>query len=803
MIQRSIKLQIMIASGIIFSLVATFTLTHFHYKDMEMELHNLQNAISDSKVNLLKIRRHEKDFMSRVDPKYVENLHADIAALKSKVHNIQAYFNEYDFNNNYSTSELNKDINAYQATFDQLAQQKIFIEGTNKTGLIEKLKNSWFNLSKRSIESGSTEVMKELLTLQESMYYFLRTFSSESLQNVHNGIFKVSTKIPSGHEEVQSALEEYRNIFLDLQNAYQILGYTHHTGLHGELRRNIHSFERSLNILHNEVPQIINSKLESIDHDSHLSLGILAIALAITLGFSTWSITRLERRMKRSESLATTSNKAKSAFLANMSHEIRTPLNGIIGMAQIIADTRLTPNQREYLHAIDTSSQTLLMLINDILDLSKIESGHLEITPYPSHVRDAIFDTASMISGKVKEQDLSLYIDIDAQLPHEVKMDEHRLRQILMNLVSNAVKFTQSGSVTLQVKAKLDQGQAWLTFSVIDTGIGIDKAKQDSIFEPFQQEDASITRQFGGTGLGLSISSQLVSMMGGELKLNSVKDQGSEFYFTLPTEIIKQVPSKTHIAEHISIIGEENLITLSLKQNLAFYGVNTITILQDLHHLVQSNIVFLLHDEHSNTHQILEQLHHLAGTTPVIIIQDFATLDIDFKDQVDGFIKFPILGSRLITCMEQSKEAMHERRLHDGKSADDKQAIQIEIIKERVLIVEDNRVNQQVVSLFLKKGNYEYDIANNGLEALTKIQQGAKYQLMLMDCMMPEMDGFTATKEIRKYERDNSLPATPIVALTASVLDQDIKKCFDVGMDDYLAKPLKKEKLYEMVKKYY
>ena len=279
---------------------------------------------------------------------------------------------------------------------------------------------------------------------------------------------------------------------------------------------------------------------------------------------------------EQSKERAINASKAKSSFLANMSHEIRTPLNGVIGISEILSDTALTATQRDYVDTIETSSQLLLTLINDILDFSKIESGMLVITPHSTNVRESIYDIASIVSPKAKEKRIDLQVSISPNTPYCVMVDDHRLRQIIMNFVSNAVKFTDSGRVELAVTTtQIESSQATIEFSVQDSGIGIDEQQQKNIFEPFAQEDDSTTRQFGGTGLGLAISTQLVELMGGRIQLDSKKGQGSRFYFTLSLPIAQQNVDARNpsMFSQLYLVCEDNKRAHIIREAMSFYHI--------------------------------------------------------------------------------------------------------------------------------------------------------------------------------------------------------------------------------------
>ena len=542
--------------------------------------------------------------------------------------------------------------------------------------------------------------------------------------------------------------------------------------------------------------------------------------------------TELQETMKVAES----AERAKSEFLANMSHEIRTPMNGVMGMAELLASTELDTKQKMFTDVIVKSGASLLTIINDILDFSKIDAGQMELDPVPFNLAEAVEDVATLVSSKVAEKDLELIVRVDPSLPKMMVGDVGRLRQIVTNLLGNAVKFTEKGHVFVNIEGKIDnkndQDVASLKFSIEDTGIGIPQEQCKQVFQKFSQVDTSATRKHEGTGLGLSISSSLVKLMDGEIGVESKVGQGSTFWFTveLPThgeEEQQQVVPGDMTGARVLVIDDNQVNRSILAEQMAawkFDGASTSSGKQGLEVMravvankLSLDLVILDYQmpEMSGA-EVLEAMRAdpALADIPVVMLTSVDSSQTNqrlLKLGAEANLTKPTRSSMLLETMLQviaNKRADVKTRSINNLTArptvdaDDiklptdqpKQVMKPESEGLDILVAEDNEVNQIVFRQILEETGLSFQIVDNGRLALAAYK-AQKPRLVLMDVSMPEMNGKEATTAIRLYERETNIARTPIVGVTAHALKGDMEACIDAGMDDYLSKPVSPNKL--------
>jgi len=543
------------------------------------------------------------------------------------------------------------------------------------------------------------------------------------------------------------------------------------------------------------------------------------------------TLQKLAGENKIQQQKAEVANRSKSQFLANMSHEIRTPINGVLGMLALLSDTELNQNQRHFSNLAKVSAETLLHLINDILDFSKIEAGKLDIEKIEFNLSDCIVETIQMMAIKAQQKGIEVIIDTTDLIQSFVIGDPSRLKQIITNLLSNAIKFTECGEICITVTTKEENSKlVKLTVVVADSGTGIPADKCADLFNAFTQADTSTTREYGGTGLGLTIVKQLCQLMGGDIKVDSQLGLGSDFTFHLNLGVSKKsiMPCKDFTQKPVLLIDCNDVSSKNISKQLQLWGLNVVikTVADKVITLcekIKGNDYSVIILDSNLDKLILERLANLllfnkgvkSKLVPIILLtpmENLSTTEIGmfnrFIDEEDTYqITKPISATMLYQSLTSAFSiASNELEQLDllplpleCQGVDNKGKI---YQQARILLVEDNRINQEVALGLLRKIGYSADVAINGARALELILQrqfSEPYQLILMDCQMPEMDGYQATVAIRSHDIYQGVNKVNIIAMTANTMSGDQKKCLDSGMNDYLAKPINPQLLAEKV----
>lgn len=558
-------------------------------------------------------------------------------------------------------------------------------------------------------------------------------------------------------------------------------------------------------------------------YESRVYLIVILFAIFVIISIILWMVhTRkkmfdLTTKSQLMEQVAVKANKAKGEFLANMSHEIRTPMSAIIGLSTLLDSTELSTRQRDYNHKLKSSAVNLLGIIENILDYSKIDAKKMSVERIKFDLNDVLYNLSNVVSLKAMEKDIEFLYSLELNLPKKFIGDQLRIGQVLVNIVTNAIKFTEKGQVLLRIEREIKDGKSYLSFKVTDSGIGLSTKQQEEILDPFTQADSSFTRKYGGTGLGLTITNRLIKLMGGELHISSTENVGSTFSFALPLKSVEEDNEPLNIPKNLSnlkvMIVDDNKISLGILEEICdSFGFKTLSASSPL------EIINVLEQKKFVPNIIIIDyiMPEINGIELAAKLRDLKLVEnIQIMLMVSAFGKESIVNDALEAgIVEFLDKPINSKGFYNviyglynkAKSKKNSRHItknRVNLVKPgtNIILAEDNKINQQIVYELLVREGFDVTIANDGLEVINFLEVDEfDYQLILMDIQMPNLNGRDATIKIRNTK--NKYKNIPIVAMTAHALKIEREKSLEAGMNDFLTKPLEISKLFNVLSKY-
>ena len=793
----------------------------FVIKKYEKATHLVSNLIENDNINAQKIDSHVR----------IDDTPA-LDALNTLMQQISIEHNEDAINIERSLSKLNKmavtslwffstAIFFLIAAFYWLVRIQIISPVIHITNLLDKLANGQTEVE-IDIKSNTVEINQ----LLSSSRIFKE--QSQTLNNERSLLKSILNAIPNAvyWKNLKGVYQGFNTQYIHLfsmqgkdiigKSDYDIFGEKKGADFFEEDKKAL-SQEKALHL--EKVAQ--NSNNETIYLDTILSpykdertqenIGIIGISHDVT------GHKKLQQELMTAKEEADIASKTKSDFLANMSHEIRTPMNAIIGLTELALRTPLDSQQTDYLRKVLNSGESLLSLLNDILDFSKIEAGKLDIEHTDFHLEKVLNNVAQIIGVKASEKNIDIIYDYAHDLPADLIGDPLRLGQILINLISNAIKFTEQGEVTIKINVQSEQNEhVTLYFSVEDTGIGMTKEQVTKLFQSFSQADSSTSRKYGGTGLGLAICKNLVESMGGEIHVESTYNKGSRFFFTCVFGLskhkhrIKTLP-KTSLGKHALVVDDNLSAQIVLSQQMKDLGF-TVDIASSGHEAInkiygaeQTNTPYslILMDwkmpgkNGIETVTEIKQLN-LANQSNIIMVSGHKNHELVTQAEklnIDAFLLKPINHSVMFDTVQDIFSAAPESQITSTDHSNYKEPL---LQNKSIFLVEDNPINQQIARELLQQAGIKVTIANNGQECLNNLEENT-FDCILMDLQMPVLDGLETTRRIRHMAKYNDLP---IIAMTANAMKTDIDNCHDAGMNDHISKPINISNLFDTLIKH-